>query len=172
MLIIHGAYHFWPKPVAFRNDYCLTCGQASRSVAVRTFDVGHIFWIPILPVGLWKHWRCTLCGKDPHASPRTRRSLKWAGLACVVICSAASWAAPIEGDADSAVITWIFRIAGPLVAILLFVHLLRAPRDPSLRERLATVAPADDTICPFCKTPLVTGNSVRWSCPGCGVMRY
>ena len=51
MFVIHGAYHFWPKRVAFRNDYCFTCGQACRAVAIRTFDVGHIFWIPILPVG-------------------------------------------------------------------------------------------------------------------------
>ena len=172
MFLIHGAYHFWPKRVAFRNDYCLTCGQASRAAAIRTFDVGHIFWIPILPVGFWKHWRCTFCGKDPHASPSTRRSFKWAGLACLVILSAGSWAAPVEGDSESLLISWAFRVAAPVGAILLFVHLLRTPRDRSLREKLATVAPADETTCPFCKTPLVSGNAARWSCPGCGVIRY
>jgi len=172
MFIIHGAYHFWPKRVAFRNDYCLTCGRAGRAVAIRTFDVGHIFWIPILPVGLWKHWRCTVCGKDPHASPKTRRSFKWAGLVCLTLFSAVSWAVPIESDPDSAWVGWVFRIAGPIGAVLLFVHLLRTPGDPSLRKKLATVAPADETICPFCKTPLVTGNKTRWSCPNCGVVRY
>ncbi len=170
MFIIHGAYHFWPKRVAFRNDYCLTCGQASRAVAIRTFDVGHIFWIPFLPVGFWKHWRCTFCGKDPHTSPRTRRSLKWAGLLCLVFVCALSWTVPVEPD--SATISWVFRIVAPVGAILLFVHLLSSPRDSSLRKKLATVPPADETICPFCKTPLVTGNAARWSCPGCGVVRY
>ena len=37
---------------------------------------------------------------------------------------------------------WTLRIAAPLAAILLFAYLLRAPNDPSLRERLAAT-PAD-----------------------------
>jgi hypothetical protein len=172
MFIVSGAYHFWPKRVAFRDDYCLTCQAPRRSIAVRTFDVGYIYWIPILPVGFWKHWKCTLCGRDPHASPKTRRSFKWAGLACLTIFTAASWAAPVEGDPESAVFHWVFRIAAPAGAILLFVHLLRAPADSSLREKLAAVQPAADAVCPFCNTPLVTGNSARWSCPGCRVVRY
>src|ERR1700686_3493787 len=47
MLIIRGSYHFWPKRVAFRNDYCLRCQAPRRSIAIRTFDVGHLFWNPI-----------------------------------------------------------------------------------------------------------------------------
>lgn len=50
--------------MAFRNDYCLARGEERRAVQVRTFDVGHIFWIPILPAGFWKRWVCTVCGKD------------------------------------------------------------------------------------------------------------
>ena len=48
MFIVSGAYHFWPKRVAFRDDYCLTCQAPRRSIAVRTFDVGYIYWIPFL----------------------------------------------------------------------------------------------------------------------------
>lgn len=167
MFIIHGAYHFWPKRVAFRNDYCLTCRCTCRSLAIRTFDVGHIFWIPILPVGAWKHWRCTNCGKEPHTSPGTRKSFKWAGLVLLVLFSALSWFAastPPDG------FDWTFRLGGPIAAALLLVHLLRAPKGISLRRALKSVTPASDTICPFCATPLVAGT--RWSCPGCGVARY
>src|ERR1039458_1806615 len=53
MRIVRGAYHFRTKPVAFRDDYCLSCGAPRRSIAVRSVDVGHIFWIPILPVLFW-----------------------------------------------------------------------------------------------------------------------
>lgn len=168
MFIIHGAYHFWPKRVAFRNDYCMSCRGASRSVAIRTFDVGHIFWIPVLPVGLWKHWRCLRCGRDPHVSPRTRRPFKWAGLAVLVVLCAAAWVAPVEAPDEW--ITWAFRFGGPLAAIWLLVYILRSPKDASLRSELKMVAPASETICPFCTTPLVAGP--RWSCPGCGVVRY
>jgi hypothetical protein len=172
MFIVSGAYHIWPKRVAFRDDYCLTCQTPRRSIAIRTFDVGHIFWIPILPVGFWKHWKCILCGQDPHVSPKTRRSFKWAGLVCLTIVSAMFWAAPVEGDPDSVLLAWVLRIAAPAGAILLFVYLLRTPRESSLREKLATVPPASEVVCPFCNIPLATGASARWSCPNCGVVRY
>jgi len=169
MFIVYGAYHFWPKRVAFRNDYCLACQAPRRSIAVRTFDVGHIFWIPILPVGYWKHWKCAVCGRDPHVNPKTRRSFQWAGLFCLIAVSVVFWAVP--GDPDFGVGTWVFRIVAPAGAILLLVHLLRTPREPSLRERLAAIPPAADAICPFCSTPLVTGTGTRWSCPACNAVR-
>lgn len=117
MFIIHGAYHFWPKRVAFRDDYCLSCQTPRRSIAFRTFDVGHVFWIPILPVGFWKHWKCTACGRDPHVNPRTRRSFKWAGLIVLIGASVMLWEIP--SDADFGAVGWILRIAAPAAAILL-----------------------------------------------------
>jgi hypothetical protein len=168
MFIIHGVYHFWPKRVAFRNDYCLSCRNTCRSLAIRTFDVGHIFWIPILPVGAWKHWKCASCGNDPHVSPGTRRSFKWAGLVLLMIFAIAFWIEPL--DPPDEWISWIFRVGAPVGAALLLAHLLRSPKETSLRQGLRLVAPANDTICPFCAAPLLAGE--RWSCPGCGVVRY
>jgi hypothetical protein len=172
MFLIHGVYYFWPKRVAFRNDYCLRCQAPRRAVAIRTFDVGHIFWIPILPVGFWKHWKCSICDLDPHAHTKTRRSFKWAGLVCLLLLAAAFWTAPIDSDQELMVIGWIFRIAAPLGAALVLIHLLRTPTEPSLRERLAAIEPAADAVCPFCATPLLAGDGSRWRCPQCGAVRY
>jgi hypothetical protein len=170
MFIIHGAYHFWPKRVAFRNDYCLSCREPRRSIAVRTFDVGHISWIPVLPVGFWKHWQCTVCGEQPHLKPKTRRSLKWGSLVTLIACGVLIWAAPITPeDAEEVASVWILRVGAPLAAMLLVRHLLLTPKHPSLREMLKTVPPATDTVCHFCGTPLVMG--ARSSCPACGAVR-
>jgi hypothetical protein len=170
MFIIHGAYHFWPKLDAFRNDYCLSCQAPRRSTAVRTFDVGHIFRIPLLPVGYGRHWKCTVCGRDPHISPKTRRPFLWTGLLCLVVVSVVLWATP--AGAGFGVEGWLLRIAAPAAAIFLFIYLLRVPREPSLRERLTAIPPAADAVCPFCSTPLVAGTGQRWSCPGCNAVRY
>ncbi len=167
MVIIHGFYRFQPRRVAFRNDYCLSCGQARRAVQVRTFVVLHLFWIPLVPLGFWKRWSCTVCHRDPHASPKTRRSYKWAGLVVLLFFSVFFWAMPVEPDFVAG--AWLVRVAAPLGAVLLFLHLLRTPQDPSLNEKLATVLPAQDLTCPFCGTPLVLGP--RCSCPVCGVVR-
>lgn len=154
--------------MAFRNDYCLACGEARRAVQVRTFDVGHIYWIPILPAGFWKHWQCTVCGRDPRVNTKTRRGFKWAGLFILLLFSAAFWAMPVMPDFVAG--TWIFRIAAPLGAILTVAHLLGTRNEPSLKARLASIQPAADTVCPFCGTPLLMLAS-GCSCPVCGVVR-
>ena len=51
MLLVNGLYHFRPTRVAFRNDFCMSCHLPRRSVQIRTFDVWHLFRIPILPLG-------------------------------------------------------------------------------------------------------------------------
>jgi hypothetical protein len=87
MRIVRGAYYYRRKPVAFRNDYCLSCNAPRRSIAIRSFDVGHFFWIPILPVGFWRHWVCSVCGRKPHS--RKRRLLKWTTLHSLITISVA-----------------------------------------------------------------------------------
>ena len=41
MHILRGAYHYRAKPVGFRDDYCVSCRAPRRSIAIRSFDVGH-----------------------------------------------------------------------------------------------------------------------------------
>lgn len=168
MLIIHGIYRFRPKRVAFRNDWCLSCGAPCRSVQTRSFDAWHIFWLPLLPLGFRKRWHCTNCGRQPHIYPGTRRGFKWAGLVVLIVFSAAFWAMPLSPDI--LILGWVIRIGAPLGAILTLIHLLHTPKDPSLTEKLAAVVPASDTSCPFCDSPLLQLSS-QCSCPNCGVVR-
>ncbi len=164
MFVPTGAYHFWPKPVGFRNDYCYSCARPQRSVATRTFDVGHIFWIPVLPVGFWKHWSCAKCGSEPHATHY--RWAKWFWSLLFAFISLAAWLGTPKPD----VFDWCSRIAVTLVAAFFFIRVLQSLKQPSLRARLGAVSPATDVVCPFCSTPLMAGT--RWSCPACGVVRY
>jgi len=168
LFIVYGVYHWRAKRVAFRNDYCAACGEARRAVQVRTFDVGHIFWIPILPVGFWKRWVCTVCGRDPHVSTKTRRGFKWAGVFILLLFAVVFWIVPVEPD--SAAIFWGLRFAAPVGAMLTLVHLLRTKKEPTLKARLARIPPAADTVCPFCGAQLLMLAS-QCSCPVCGVVR-
>jgi hypothetical protein len=168
MIIVHGIYHFRPKRIAFRNDYCLSCVQPCRSVQIRTFDAAHVFWIPVLPLGFWKRWICTACGRQPDVSTKTRRPFKWAGLFVLLSFSVLFWAAP--PPPDFLVGGLVMRIGAPLGAILLLVHLLRTSKSPSREERLKAIPPATDTLCPFCGTHLLILAS-QCSCPVCGILR-
>jgi hypothetical protein len=168
LFLVQGIYYFRPKRLAFRNDYCLSCTSPRRSVQIRTFDAWHIFWIPVLPLGFHKRWVCTVCRRQPHIYPGTRRGFKWAGLVILLIFAVASWAMPLTPDIR--VMAWVFRIGAPLGAVLTLLHLLRTHNDPSLKERLAAVPPASDTVCPFCSSVLLLLSS-QCSCPNCGVVR-
>jgi hypothetical protein len=168
MLIVYGVYRWNPKRVAFRNDYCLKCEAPRRAVRIRTFHVGHIFWIPLLPVGFWKQWFCTVCGRDPHANPKTRRSFKWIGVFILLPFTALFWIMPF--DPEIGVMTWIIRVAAPLGAVLALAHLFKTSPEPSLTSRQAMIPPASDTACPFCGTQLLMLAS-QCSCPTCGVIR-
>ena len=168
MLIVYGAYHWRPKRVAFRSDYCLSCAAPRRAVRIRTFDVGHIFWIPILPVGFWQRWLCGVCGKNPHQNLKTRPQFKWAGLIVLLVLSGIFWASPPESPRDMA-FWWGMRIVPLAAALALFIHIRRSPVEPTLKERLASIPPATDSNCPFCATTLMIG--AHSYCPACGVER-
>jgi hypothetical protein len=99
---------------------------------------------------------------------------KWIGLVCLVLLSALFWSVP--ANPDLTILPWIMRLLPMGGAIALFIQLLRTPVEPSLRERLAAIPPAVDSVCPFCSTPLsasgTSAGSSRWSCPACGAERY
>ncbi len=167
MIVLHGIYKFWRKRVAFRNDYCLSCAQPRRAVQIRSFNVWHLFWVPLLPLGFSKPWLCATCGNDPHYGG-TSRIFKWLGLFVLLFFGVFGWAAPSEPDA--AVMLWIFRIGGPIGAILTLWHLIHTRASPTLAMQLAAIPPAADTVCPFCGTGLLVLGT-QCCCPACGVAR-
>jgi hypothetical protein len=170
MLILHGTYSWWRRIVAYRNDYCLTCSAERMAFQHRTFDVHHVFWIPILPLGLWKRWHCTECGQDPHASPRTRKSLKWAGVACLAFFTLSAWmVSPAEKPEDT-VFIWVVRLAGPLATAWAAWATARSPAGERLKEKLRGVRPLMDTACPLCRVTLFPSEPA-WHCPQCGIRR-
>ena len=166
--IVHGIYRFRPRRIAFRNDYCLSCEAPCRSVQFRTFDALHLFWIPLIPLGFRKRWLCSTCGREPGVNRKTRRAFKWAGLAVLLIFGAAFWAMP--ADPEIFIFSWVVRVAAPLGAVLLLLHLLRTPPDLSRSQRLQSIPPANDTSCPFCGTALLLLSS-QSSCPHCHILR-
>lgn len=167
MLIVHGIYRFCPKRVSFRNDYCLSCKAQRRTVEIRTFNMWHIFWIPLIPLGFHKRSKCVTCGSDPHYNKIARRPLMWVGLVALIIFALAFWVNPVEKDMPT--LTWVFRIGSPILAILTLRDLIQTRNDKSLNDLRATVSPSTDTKCPFCNVQLMMG--AEWSCPQCGIVR-
>jgi hypothetical protein len=172
MLIVHGIYRFSKKFTAFRNDFCANCGLPCGAVQIRTFDVHHIFWLPLIPVGFKKRWYCTRCDQQSDVYAGTRRPFKWIGLFLLLLLSPLLWFLPLEGEQDRGFVIFIrvLRFGAPFAAILTAWHLRRTRNERSRQDWLSHVPPADDANCPFCQTPLMV-LSGQGSCPSCGALR-
>ncbi len=165
MFVIHGSYHWLPRVTAFRRDYCRNCESDTTSVLIRTLDVFHIFWLPLLPWGMWSRWHCRACGSRPHVNTRTRKGYKIAGLVALALISLAFWAPGLQIEEDPSVL-WTFRL-GLLVAMAaLAVSIYRHRVEPHFKRRLAQVVPHTESSCLLCGGTLVFGSPQQ--CKSCG----
>lgn len=171
MFVVQGVDRWAPRRRAFRQNYCRHCEAPRIAVEVRTLDVFHLFWIPILPLGFWRRWFCSVCGRPPHRPPRTRRGFKWAGVVLLAMALATFWLAPLE-EWDPELewqVLWLGRVATAVALPWLLWNVMRAPRDTSYRKAVRSLEPIRSTSCPFCSRSLVLGGT--WTCTSCGLRR-
>lgn len=171
MLVVYGVYFLARKVLAFRNDYCLSCAAPRLAYRQRTFDVAHVFWLPILPLGLWKRWRCSACGNNPHQQVRTSRGLKWVGIVLLALFALSAWTGEFpDKDVGDLVGKWLMRLGLPVAVAFAVRSTLRAPQPERLKEKLRVVAPHREAFCPLCGGQLVRRAS-GWQCMKCGAER-
>lgn len=165
MLILQGTYHWFPRPVAFRRDYCRRCDAETTSVLIRTLDVIHVFWIPVLPIGRWSRWFCSTCGQRPHEAVETRRGFKIAAAVVLALMIVAVWIGVSPGDVDAPTL-WTLRLGLPAVLALTIWAILRTPPGSSFKERLSEIRPHAGPECLLCGGVLEVGVQER--CGTCG----
>jgi hypothetical protein len=170
-VIIHGTYQFRPRRVAFRNDFCIQCNTPRTAICVRTLDVIHVYWIPVLPLGFFRRWYCATCGARPNEARTARRSIKVLAMLTAAIMAALLWMAPFDGREPPAdlVALWAFRI-GFTVAVIGTIYWIAVGSDDVVRRRRVAGLPPNDALdCPICAVRLVPGDV--WRCPLCGIVR-
>jgi len=165
VIIVFGTKHFKPKGVGFRPDFCLSCKQETVSVELRSFDFGHVYWIPLIPLGFRRHWRCAACAENPRGE-RTGQAMKVLGILLFLAMGVAGWAMPAAGD--DAVIVWILRLGFPaLAAAIVASFRQRKKEDAMLMRRLRELPPVGDA-CPLCGQRVKPGAQRK--CGACGAV--
>jgi len=167
-MMIYGYYRWFPKPVAFRADYCLHCEPETLALRVRTVNFFSIFFIPVLPLGIYRRWICVECGKPPHTKVSLWRAIKVVVAVLVTVNAAIFWVAPVDEAPIPAAGVWMLRLAFLALAVLAFRWALRPPGRPALGKLLAAVEPHDVTECPGCGgrlTPVID----EALCRACGM---
>jgi hypothetical protein len=166
MFIITGTYNWRPRLVAFRRDYCRRCQDETLAIAHRSVDVFHVFWIPVLPLGIWTRWRCNRCGRNPHDWIGVRRPVRILLLITLALITALLWIMPIEEPAEAA-FTWTARGLGSFATLAaLWWSIYYKPEGP-WRTRLAAVRPHAEPDCPLCGGRLLASPD-NSSCAECG----
>lgn len=168
MIVLYGTRYVRPKIVAYRNDYCVSCDSPQRAHRIRRLKVLHLFFIPVLPLALVRHWRCSVCDKHPHWRPQRNR-VKWVITFLLAMFTATAWISSSTETGNSVLGMWLLRIGLSIAFVLMFWYALSSQYDFQLTEKLATVEAAQETTCPFCNSPFVMDQG--WRCSGCGVKR-
>jgi hypothetical protein len=170
VFLIHGVYGFRPRRVAFRNDFCVQCNAARTAIRVRTFDVMHVFWVPLVPLGFFKRWLCAVCGRRPDGSRIARRVLKVAALMALAAMAVFVWGAAVPNvDPFQVTVVWAVRIATTLALAVTIWSLKEGSRDAARRQYLAALPPNNAVECPVCRARLIPGDP--WRCPQCDIVR-
>lgn len=151
------------KIIAYRNDYCLACQESRRAYQVSRV-LFRVHLIPILPVGIWRTWYCSVCNQNPHAIPGRFEELKRAVLIVLVTVSFFGWIAP---DSNSGV--WWMRIAPLIVIAMVLLLMAKEWVALGLQRKLHEVPPAAESTCPLCGGLLIMDNG--WRCSACGIKR-
>jgi len=167
MYIHVGTYRIAKKLQAFRNDYCLSCEARRVSFGERSFEVVHVFFIPLVPLGWRTRWTCDRCGSDPHERVRSSPVILGAGAVLAAFTGVVFWLLPDKSADMSAIWLWALRLGMPLAAVLMFAYAFWGPKPEGLKELLKGVRPYEDDHCPACYGPMYS-VPVR-HCPSCKV---
>ena len=103
MLIVLGSYRVAPKLVADRNDWCNHCDRPVLAQQWRSFYLGHVYWIPFLPLGFYKTWAARSVARTPELACRLQRAVCVTGLLVLSLMFAVSLSGPYSGEAAPAV---------------------------------------------------------------------
>lgn len=163
--ILFGTYRFGLKKIGVRKDFCNACKRECVAERWSSFNCGHIFGIPLLPLGPRKRWCCSLCGRDPRARYKTRKGFKIAGLFVLALILASVWFTRVTPEVQNTV--WGGRIVLSILFLCLLYSVIKRPSLVSEEERRKAVVPLCADSCFYCGGSLASQPHLH--CPSCQV---
>ncbi len=163
--IVFGTYFFRRRKIGARNDFCNACKREGLSELWRSFDWGHVWGIPLLPLGTREHWRCTHCRKDPRGRYKIGNFVKIFALLVFAAFFALSCVSVSKPGSSNQL--WEYRVVFGLIVLGLLYSLLKPKRGMTEDERRKAVVPLGSENCVYCRSHLV--SLPHLGCPNCRV---
>ncbi len=162
--MIHGIYHFGSKRVACRNDYCPTCGTACLAEGRRSYQVLHLFFVPVLHLGHTVRWFCPTCDRPTNQRPLEPFILLGGAIVGVLF---AILGLIILFSASDHFTGLIVTTCGSLLAILTLRLLIQQNCYASSNRDLPEILPLPQAHCPYCHARTTPDQPPR--CSTCAI---
>lgn len=162
-MILHGICHFGNKRVACRNDYCTVCEAPTFAEGRRSLVMLHVFFVPLIPLGLKVRWFCTACRQETDVKRPSRTGMLIAGILFGFFMMFVGVMTLILNQEPKgwAVIGMGLVTAGALIW-------LKQRQDYHAYEiAKRDIVPLSTDFCPYCRDPLLAGTTPR--CYSCDV---
>jgi hypothetical protein len=166
---LFGVYKLAPKQIAYRQDYCIHCQCNRVAFLDRYWGILHIVFVPILPLGRVRSWRCSSCNLHPRlkAIPLDAWRVILAFVAFVPM-TFAFWC--MTPEPDTAETIWLCRGLLSVGVIWLAWWISGQMRAPGwVKQRAKEAGLVSTNICIRCGSGMVSTEPAH--CPACGLER-
>lgn len=164
MFLIFGTHFFGLRNYAYKFMYCNHCKMPRLFIQTRAFAWGHIFWIPLIPLGYKYNWYCASCAKDDNAVPTSFGSKLVLLIALLTAFYFVTFGKLVDSLGESTI--WWQIGVGILVMWSLYTVVYHFKTKE--KNKYKYILPLEDKeFCAICDGELVISNKKQLQCKDC-----
>jgi len=164
MFIIFGTHLFGLKRYAYKYMGCSHCEMHRLFIQTRGFAWGHIFWIPLIPLGYQSSWHCASCVKEDNNAP-TSFIVKLVFLAALIVAFYMVTLGKPAADLGDSALWWQGGI-GLLLAWSLYETFYHFKKKEQNKYKFMMPLP-DRDFCELCDGELEVTHNGTLQCADC-----
>ena len=164
MFFIFGTHLFGLRRYAYKYMMCSNCDMSRLFIQTRGFAWGHLFWIPLIPLGYHYSWHCASCAKEDNKMP-TSFTLKLVILLALSVVlymlTVGEWAT-LVGDT----VLWWQMGTGSLLVWSIYETFNHFKKKEKNKHKYMLPLP-DSDYCSICDGELQTTEKGKLQCTDC-----
>jgi len=165
MFFIFGTHLFGLRRYAYKYMMCSNCDMSRLFIQTRGFAWGHLFWIPLIPLGYHYSWHCASCAKENNKTPISFVFKLIMLLALSVIFYILTLGQETTVPVDKSIIWWQVGVGSLLVWSIYetFNHFKKKEKN---KHKYMLPLP-DKEYCAICDGELETTEKGKLQCTDC-----
>jgi len=164
MFYIFGTHYFGSRNYAYKWMECKSCKMPRVFIQSRAFAWGHLFWIPLVPLGYEYNWHCTACAKDDNRK-QTPMFRKFTYLLVLTLILLFVMQYNEKSDLGEALIWWQVGIGSLILWTLYAMAFHFSTKKKTMKKYLLPLE--DKEHCEVCDGKLEMSKKKKLQCEDC-----